>query len=290
MRNTFAALALLALAAQAQADTGGSTLWPDLWRNADQRGEAMLQQGNASGAAQAYADPRRKAYAQFKAGDYAAAAHALSAFDDSEAHYNRGNALAYAGDLQGALKAFDAALKRDPKSQDARHNRDLVAKALEQQQQNDADKNKPQDNKQDGQKDNRQNGKQDSQPADKPADKPGKQGAGQDGKPGDKPGGKGQPQSAAQNPAKAGPADAQNATGKNMPGSPSAQDKAQPTAQSDAEQARRDANASMRDVQQGQAGGAGKDNAGGVNPAQTGSAPLTETQIAQEQCCAAQHS
>lgn len=122
------------LAAQAQADTGAAGWWSSLWRNADQRGEALLQQGQPAEAAKTYADPRRKAQAQFKAGDYAAAAQELSSLNDSEAHYNRGNALAHAGDLAAALKAYDAALKLAPQHADARHNRDLVAKALAQQQ------------------------------------------------------------------------------------------------------------------------------------------------------------
>ncbi|WP_128566543.1 hypothetical protein, partial [Methylobacterium crusticola] len=47
------------------------------------------------------------------------------------APYNRGTALARAGDLAGALAAFDAALARDPGDEDARANRDLVARLLE---------------------------------------------------------------------------------------------------------------------------------------------------------------
>lgn len=288
MKHTPLAFFLVVLAAQAQADSGGSSLWSNLWRNADQRAEAMLQQGDASGAAKAYADPRRKAYAQFKAGDYGAAAHELSAFDDSEAHYNRGNALAYAGDLQGALKAYDAALKLDPKSQDARHNRDLVAKALAQQQQKkDAEKSKPQDGKQESNKDDRQNAKQGSKQDDQQG---GGQGSKPDGKQSDKPGGRqdaqqggkadgkradqAQSPSSAQKPATAGQSDKQNSA---------AQDKAQAAGTSDAEQARRDVNASMKDVQQGQTGGAARDAAGEDRNAPASSSPLTEKQIAQEQ-------
>ncbi len=120
---------LLIAAGGAQAEG----FWPSLWRTADQRGEQLLQQGDAAAAARTYADPRRRAYAEFKAGDYAAAAHDFAAFDDSDAHYNRGNALAHVGDLAAALKAYDAALARDPNNRDARHNRELVAQALQQQ-------------------------------------------------------------------------------------------------------------------------------------------------------------
>ena len=36
-------------------------VWDSLWRNADQRGEQLLQQGDAAAAARTYAEPRRKA-------------------------------------------------------------------------------------------------------------------------------------------------------------------------------------------------------------------------------------
>lgn len=110
-------------------------VWDSLWRNADQRGEQLLQQGDAAAAARTYTEPRRKAYAELQAGNNAAAASGFSAFDDSDGQYNRGNALARGGDLQEALKAYDAALAHDPNHQDARHNRELVAKALRDQQQ-----------------------------------------------------------------------------------------------------------------------------------------------------------
>ncbi len=129
MMRALLALALLAIVLPAQAGMN----WSGLWRNPDQQGEVLLQHGDAAAAARVYKDERRKAYAELKAGDYAAAARDLAAFDDSDANYNRGNALAYAGDLQGAISAYDAALKRDPHNQDASHNRELVENALKQQ-------------------------------------------------------------------------------------------------------------------------------------------------------------
>ncbi|MBL0207154.1 MAG: tetratricopeptide repeat protein [Propionivibrio sp.] len=106
--------------------------WSSLWRNADQRGELLMHRGDAAAAAEVFTDPRRKAHAELIAGQYAQAARDFAVFDDSDAHYNRGNALAHASDLPGALHAYDAALQRDPGNKDARHNRDLVADALKQ--------------------------------------------------------------------------------------------------------------------------------------------------------------
>lgn len=153
--------------------------WSGLWRNADQQGDALMQQGNASNAAKQYADPHRKAYAKMKAGDYQGAAKDLLELHDNDADYNRGNALAHAGDLQGAVDAYDAALKRDPNNQDAKHNRDLVANALKQQplqQQKSADK-QSQKGKEEGKKNGEQAKGQDSSGDNKQDDKsnPGEQ-------------------------------------------------------------------------------------------------------------------
>lgn len=125
-RRWFAAL-LLCGSSIAHADGG----WSALWHTPDQRGEAALHAGDAAAAAAAYSDLRRKAYAQLKAGDYRGAAQSYAGFDDAEAHYNRGNALARAGDLQQALRAYDAALAKNPGDADAQRNRDLVARALQ---------------------------------------------------------------------------------------------------------------------------------------------------------------
>ncbi len=118
---------LLAGAASAQADSG----WSALWRTPDQRGEAALRAGDAASAARTYTDPRRKAYAHLKAGDHQAAAEGYAPLDEPEAAYNLGNALARAGDLRGALQAYDLALAKDPGDRDAQRNRDLVVQALD---------------------------------------------------------------------------------------------------------------------------------------------------------------
>ena len=268
----------------AKAESSASTLWSSLWHNADQRAQALLQQGHASDAAKLYTDPRRKAYAQIKAGDYAAAASGLKTLNDAEAHYNRGNALAQAGDLQGAIDAYDAALKQNPTHQDARHNRDLVAKAL--QKQKDAQKNQPQDKPQDGKPQDKKDGSQNGQPGDKPDSGQGSQpdhkaGEKASDKPGDKPHDKSaaqQDKQQADNPnSKPGDKAQPNQGSTNQPGAAGKPDAAQPQpAASDAEQARRDVNATLQPKANGATGDAG--NAQG-----NATAPMTEKQIAQEQ-------
>jgi Ca-activated chloride channel family protein len=109
--------------------------WSDLWRTPDQQGQALLDAGEPGAAAARFRDPRRRAYADLQANRYAQAASLLAPFSDVQSEYNRGNALAKANQLQTALAAYDAALKQSPADKDIRHNRDLVARALQQQQQ-----------------------------------------------------------------------------------------------------------------------------------------------------------
>ena len=58
---------------------------------------------------------------------------AFTGGDTAGDHYNRGNALARAGDLRGALDAYREALARHPGHEDAEHNREIVESLLESQ-------------------------------------------------------------------------------------------------------------------------------------------------------------
>jgi Ca-activated chloride channel family protein len=127
VKATVLLLALLASSAQA----GDRPSW---WLTPDQEGQRALKDGDPSRAARLFTDPQRRGYAQIEARQYADAARSLAPLNDAESQYNRGNALAHAGDLSSALSAYDSALKRAPADsslhRDAQHNRDLVAKQL----------------------------------------------------------------------------------------------------------------------------------------------------------------
>lgn len=149
--------------------------WDDLWKNKNQQAYDQLQQEQATEAAQNFEDPEWKASAQYRAGDYAEAAKNFSQFDTANAHYNRGNALAKAGKLPEAIKAYDEALKQQPDLEDAKNNRQLVEDAIKQQQQKQdqqnqdqkQDKNSDQQNKQDQQQDQKNQQDQSQQNQDK---------------------------------------------------------------------------------------------------------------------------
>jgi Ca-activated chloride channel family protein len=100
-------------------------VWPgsqaraaDLWRRADQVEHARMEQ-----ATQAY-----------RRGDFAEAAKLYGDARDADAHYNRGNALAKAGQYPQAIAAYDEALKQQPGMDDAIANKRAVEAAMKRQQ------------------------------------------------------------------------------------------------------------------------------------------------------------
>ncbi|MFO1387592.1 vWA domain-containing protein [Cellvibrio sp.] len=120
--------------------------WDDLWLTKNQQAQRELKNGDAKTAAEKFESPEWKASALYRAGDYAAAANSFASIDTANGHYNRGNALAKAGKLQDALKAYDEALKRDSNMADAKKNRELVEKLLKHQQSKNEQYEKNQEN------------------------------------------------------------------------------------------------------------------------------------------------
>ncbi|MGD8572956.1 MAG: VWA domain-containing protein [Gammaproteobacteria bacterium] len=129
-------LAVLVVAVLPFPQTSHAFEWSDLWLNENQQAAKAFEQGNAEQAAKQFQDPNWKAAANYRAGNYQQAIEALQGIEQPDALYNRGNALAKAGNLQQAIEAYDKVLETNPDHEDARYNRDLLKKYLEQQQQN----------------------------------------------------------------------------------------------------------------------------------------------------------
>jgi Ca-activated chloride channel family protein len=130
----------------------GSQLWRNLWSTSDQQASKRLEQGDARGAAKQFSDPAWRASAQYRAGDYEQSAKNFETLlgpdgkPTADADYNRGNALARAGQLQQALAAYHSALQKNPALDDAKANQKLVEDLLKQQQKTEPD-TKPGENK-----------------------------------------------------------------------------------------------------------------------------------------------
>ncbi len=124
--------------------------WTTLWLNADQQGARLLQQDQYSEAAKAFDDPQWKAAAAYQAGDYGQAAKLLAPLSTADAHYNRGNALARAGNIEAAIVAYQACLTLQSDHADALYNKKLLEeqKKKEKKQSQKKQQGKNKDNKQ----------------------------------------------------------------------------------------------------------------------------------------------
>jgi len=139
--------------------------WDELWKNRDQLGQAALQQGDNTRAAELFNNPEWKAAAEYKASNYEQAIKQLNNINTADAHYNRGNALAKSGQLDEAIKAYNRAIELQTDHEDAKYNKDLVEKAKQQNEQQSSDNkdNQQQDqNKQDSDQQNQQSQQGDS--------------------------------------------------------------------------------------------------------------------------------
>jgi Ca-activated chloride channel family protein len=111
----------------------------DWLKRPDQRGAEAFAEGRHDEAAVLFEDPDWRAAALYRGGAYAEAAALMSENTAPVGQYNLGNALARAGRFEDALAAYDRVLVAQSEHADAQHNRDLVAKLLEEQQQQQQD-------------------------------------------------------------------------------------------------------------------------------------------------------
>ena len=143
--------------------------WQDLWLTKDQQAANALQSDDPGKAAELFRSQAWKGVAQYKAGEFDEAVETFDRQETADSYYNRGNALTRAGKYQEALQAYDEALQRNPKMEDAAFNRNLVEQLLQQQQQQQQNqetqqnKDDQQQNKDDQQQDKQDNGKNQQQ-------------------------------------------------------------------------------------------------------------------------------
>jgi Ca-activated chloride channel family protein len=109
--------------------------WTDLWQTRDQQGARALDLDAPEAASTLFEDPAWRATAHYRNQDFKAAAEDFAASEGLENNYNRGNALARAGDLATALATFDEVLASNPDHEDAAFNKALIEQLLEQQSQ-----------------------------------------------------------------------------------------------------------------------------------------------------------
>jgi len=112
-----------------------ASIWESLWARPDEQAAKLLAKGNPKRAAQRFKDRSWQGVANYRSGAYPEAVDNFSEKDTAASYYNRGNALAHLGQYEKSIEAYDAALKEEPDNADAKYNRDLLKKLLEQQKQ-----------------------------------------------------------------------------------------------------------------------------------------------------------
>lgn len=108
-------------------------VWDDLWQTRDQQAAAAFASGDVERASELFASADWRAAAQYESGEYEAARAEFAELPGSENRYNLGNTLARSGQLEEAIAAYDEVLEMEPEHEDAKFNRDLVEKLLQQQ-------------------------------------------------------------------------------------------------------------------------------------------------------------
>ena len=161
-KNILALLLLGPLLSQPQ--PAHASVWQDLWQTPDQQAAAALAAGDASTAQGLFENKQWRASAAYRAGDYETAINHFKQADSADGQYNLGNALAKAGNLDGAIEAYNQALAQQPDMEDALANRDLVEKLKQQQeqQQSSSDQEKNQEQEQNQQQQQNQDQQQSS--------------------------------------------------------------------------------------------------------------------------------
>ena len=128
-------LTVIVLAVMLQPHPVQASTWDNLWARPDQQAYRALQHGDAKTAATLFKDPHWRSVADYRAGNYAAAAKGFGSEQTPDALYNQGNALARAGKLDQAAQTYRKVLQQQPSNQDAQHNLKIVEDLLKQQQQ-----------------------------------------------------------------------------------------------------------------------------------------------------------
>ena len=104
----------------------GTIRHPHFWLTADQQGDRLMRERKYAAAAKAYADPERTGVAQFRNGDFKAAAKTFARVPGADGAFDQGNAWLMAGAYGGAVESYDRALGFRPGWKEAEENKALA--------------------------------------------------------------------------------------------------------------------------------------------------------------------
>ncbi|MBX2848640.1 MAG: VWA domain-containing protein, partial [Acidiferrobacterales bacterium] len=136
--------------------------WVDLWKTKDQQAAELYDQEQYDEAAQTFKREDWSAISHYRNGDFEQAAEQLEGKGDANSLYNKANSLAFLGELEKAIDAYDQVLALEPEHQDALHNKQVLEALLEQQQEQNGEGDNSDQEQQSGdqQQDSQQQGNQ----------------------------------------------------------------------------------------------------------------------------------
>ncbi|WP_299768489.1 VWA domain-containing protein [uncultured Pseudoteredinibacter sp.] len=141
-----------------------------LWYSKDQRALKAYQDQDYNKASELFKNPQWQALSDYQGGQYDKAAESLANLSkdslDPELHYNHGNALAKAGQLDEAIKAYDRALELQSNFEDAQFNKDLIEKLKQENQQENNQNQQNQESEQQDSGEQESDSKEDQQGSD----------------------------------------------------------------------------------------------------------------------------
>lgn len=138
-------LSLLPLFFLAQPQPAVAQNWDDLWLTPDQQGQRALEQGNDEAAADLFENSDWAGTAAYQSGNYESAIEHFDDENNADSLYNRGNALARAGQLDEAIVSYEESLGLKPEQTDAAENLALLKRLKEQQQEQEQQNGEGQD-------------------------------------------------------------------------------------------------------------------------------------------------
>jgi len=106
--------------------TIGTWRVPNFWRTADQRGDSLFRVKKFAEAARAYSDPDRIGTAQYRNGDFEAAAKTFARVPGANGAFNQANAWLMHGKYDAAIASYDRALGYRAEWREAEENKALA--------------------------------------------------------------------------------------------------------------------------------------------------------------------
>jgi Ca-activated chloride channel family protein len=104
----------------------GTMFCPHFWLTADQRGDLLLRKKAFAEAAKTYTDPWRVGTAQYRNGDFEAAAKSFARVPGASGAFGEGNAQLMHGQYDQAISSYDRALGLRPGWKEAEENKALA--------------------------------------------------------------------------------------------------------------------------------------------------------------------